>query len=87
MKSKYERECNKRNRTRYNKIYYARTSNKYKPRQWTLQEIEMIMAHEKTDSELSRIIHHSVGAIQHKRHEIRKEMNDNKNKGQKKGES
>lgn len=39
---------------------------------WTISEIKMVEEHSITDRELSKIIHHSVAAIQTKRMQLKK---------------
>ena len=48
------------------KRYYGRTQL-YEPREWTQEEIDLILARDMTDMELSELIHRSVQAIQIKR--------------------
>lgn len=57
--------------TEYNRRYYAKTAL-YEPRRWTNAEVEMIMAREKPDSELSEILHRSMKSIVMKRHKVKK---------------
>ena len=51
---------------RQRKKYYAKTAI-YPPQRWTVEEDRMVLEHKMTDSQLSRIIHHSVKAIQVRR--------------------
>lgn len=53
-------------RNRHKKKYYDKTAT-YEPVPWTQAQEEMVLKHEIPDSELSRIIGHSVNAIQKKR--------------------
>ena len=72
--SKYAKyESNKRNRKRYNKIYYGRTAYLYEPRPWTEDEDAMVLEHTITDPMLSPIIQRSVAAIQIRRQLLRKQ--------------
>lgn len=57
--------------TEYNRRYYAKTAL-YEPRRWTNEEVEMIMAREKPDRELSEILHRSMRSIVQKRHKVKK---------------
>jgi len=43
---------------------------------WTEEEIELMLETKLTDRELSKIIQHSVGAIQAKRHKLKMEVNN-----------
>lgn len=57
--------------------YRARTgSNRYKPREWTKEELRMVQSHEISDRELSEKIDRSVGAIQTARHRLKKGVYD-----------
>ena len=47
---------------RQRKKYYDKTAI-YPPQRWTIKEDRMVLEHKMTDTELSRIIHHSVKAI------------------------
>lgn len=57
--------------TEYNRRYYAKTAL-YEPRGWTDEEVEMIMAREKPDRELSEILHRSMRSILSKRRKVKK---------------
>ena len=57
--------------TEYNRRYYAKTAL-YEPRKWTDEEVEMIMSREKSDRELSEILHRSMRGILSKRHKVKK---------------
>lgn len=57
--------------TEYNRRYYAKTAL-YEPRKWTDEEVEMIVAREKSDRELSEILHRSMRSILSKRHKVKK---------------
>ena len=59
--------------TEYNRRYYAKTAL-YEPRGWTDEEVEMIMAREKSDRELSEILHRSMKSIVGKRCLVKKKM-------------
>lgn len=50
--------------------YYERTAT-YAPIPWTPEDLAMIVRHEKTDNELSRLTGHSVRAIQIKRSRLK----------------
>jgi len=53
---------------RQKRRYYAKTQNAENRNQpWTIEEIDMVMEHKITDSELSAVIGRSVGAIQNMR--------------------
>lgn len=57
-----------RSKTRYR----ARTgSNRYKPREWTKEELRMVQAHEIPDRELGEKINRSVCAIQAARYRLK----------------
>lgn len=58
---------------RANKKYYRKTAL-YRPSRYTAKQCEMILEHNITDAELSKIIHHSVAAIQIKRSRLLKLM-------------
>lgn len=68
--SKYKYESAKNARARYNKKYYGKSANKYESRPWTIKEMNEIIDHKKTDTELSKELKRSVGAIQKKRYYI-----------------
>lgn len=56
------------------KRYYDKTKNagnRWQP--WTVAEIDAIMAHEKSDAELSKELGRGIRAIQVKRSKIKKE--------------
>lgn len=66
----------KNTRNAQKRRYYGRTSNaKNSGNPWTEDEIDLIIAHEKTDTELSNILGRSVRSIQNKRCRIKKEFN------------
>ena len=52
------------------KRYYAKTAI-YGSRPWTYEEDRMVIEHKITDTELSKIIRHSVCAIQKRRYRIK----------------
>lgn len=56
----------RRLRQKYNKKYYARTRG-YDKREWTDEEDVMVLEHDITDTELSKILERSVAAIQTRR--------------------
>lgn len=56
---------------RYQRNYRERTG-KYPRREWTLEEIEKIMAQNKPDRELSKELKRSISAIQQMRSRMRK---------------
>ncbi len=60
--------CNKQR-----KRYYKKTQ-KYKPRSWTDEENEQVLAHMMTDHELSDLLCRSVEAIQAQRCKLKKRM-------------
>lgn len=50
---------------RMKRTYYGKTKNSANSHQrWTVREIEIVMAHEMTDMEISKLIGRSVGSIQ-----------------------
>lgn len=51
---------------------YAKTQG-YPPREWTLQEMDLILNSDKTDRELAEILKRSVQSIQIKRCRLKKE--------------
>ena len=53
------------------KRYYAKTAI-YGSRPWTFEEDKMVIEHSITDTELSKIIRHSVNAIQKRRYRLKK---------------
>ncbi len=55
--------------------YYNQTAI-YKPSYWTCEQDTMVLAHTIPDSELSAKIKHSVRAIQHRRHKLKKAMKE-----------
>lgn len=59
---------------RQRKKYYGKTQG-YERRKWTQKEIEMVLARDMTDMELSALIHRSVQSIQIKRTRLLKSMN------------
>ena len=73
MKTKYEYDCNKVARRKFNKRYYARTQyavNHYK--RWTEEELRLVLAHEVSDTDLAKLLNRSVGAIQRIRWRFKK---------------
>lgn len=73
-KSKYEYESMKKQRKMYNKKhYYGPTSGKYESRPWNDNDERIIMFSEKSDTELSELLHRSVGSIQNRRYHINKQ--------------
>jgi hypothetical protein len=56
------------------KRYYNKTTNIYKRRKWTTEDIQLILNSNLTDMELSKLIERSVPSIQVKRNKIRKEL-------------
>lgn len=46
-------------------------SFRYDPRQWTLAEDQLVLAHEMPDRELSKLIHRSAQAIQVRRSRLK----------------
>ena len=67
-KTERAKENVRRKRRQYNKEYYGKTSFLYERRNWSADEEDMIIAHEKTDAEMSVILQRSVRAIQKHRH-------------------
>lgn len=61
--------------TNYNREYYRRTA-KYAPRNWTDEEIEMIMKKEMSDRELSEMLGRSMKSILLKRHRVKKSLEE-----------
>lgn len=66
---KHRNTCNKQ----IKRYYSQRNFGDGKPHRWTEHEIDMIMKHEITDTEIARILHRSVKAIQVKRVKVKKE--------------
>ena len=60
----------KRNRDKIK--YYKKTAGIYESREWTQCEEEKVLKHDIPDSELSKQIRRSVGAIQKRRSKLRK---------------
>ncbi|MBQ2937904.1 MAG: hypothetical protein IJE05_03370 [Clostridia bacterium] len=58
------------------KRYYSKTAI-YKPSTWTLEHDRLILEHNATDAELSKIIKHSVNAIQKRRCRLKKMLKEN----------
>lgn len=61
----------RRMRNEQRKKNYRKTAI-YEPKNWTIREDEMVLAHDITDFELSKKIHHSVQAIQQRRCKLKK---------------
>ena len=61
------------------KMYYSKTAFLYKARPYTEKEDELIVSKQYTDHELSDIIKRSVGAIQDRRHRLKKERENEEN--------
>ena len=61
----------KKTRNAQRKKYYSKTAI-YGHRQWTSEQDKMVLEHKITDTELSVIISHSVGAIQNRRCNLKK---------------
>ena len=59
---------------RQRKKYYGKTQG-YERREWTQKEIEMVLARDMADMELSALIHRSVQSIQIKRSRLLKSIN------------
>jgi hypothetical protein len=57
----------------HRKRNYAKTQG-YPPRDWTTQEMDLILSSNKTDAELSEILNRSVQSIQIKRCRLKKEV-------------
>ena len=70
-KEKYAKTCRKQDLR-----YYAKTAL-YAPREWTLEEDELVLAHQMTDTELSAKIKRSVMSIQVRRSKLRKAKKEN----------
>lgn len=58
-------------KNRYYRKYYRKTAI-YEKRHYTLEEENLVLAHEVSDHQLSDLIHHSVMSIQSKRSRLRK---------------
>lgn len=69
------REC----RHAHHKRYYAKTAFKYEPREWTVAEDKLVLAHDIPDSELSPIIGRSMRAISNRRWRLKRTV-DSKGK-------
>lgn len=71
-KSRYEYECFKDHRRKYNKIYYS-DSGKYPRRLWDEKDEKIIMYSSLPDRELAAKIHRSLLAIHKRRCVIKQE--------------
>lgn len=60
-------------RNRQRKRYYDKTAI-YGKRPWTPEQDKMVLNHDITDYELSKIIHHSMRAIQKRRCTLKKQL-------------
>lgn len=77
-------EINKRWRKKYphkrqasTARYYAKTQNaKFGYTPWLSKDDEMVLKHEVCDMELHRILGRSVAAIQHRRHILKKRIEE-----------
>ncbi len=56
---------------RQRRRYYQKTAI-YPPKEWTKEHDKMVLAHAMSDNELSKIIEHSVWAIQKRRSKLKK---------------
>lgn len=63
------------------KRYYVRTAFKYEPREWTIAEDKLVLAHVIPDSELSPIIRRSMKSISNRRWRLLKAASKNKRTG------
>ena len=61
----------KKTKRRQQRRYYKKTQI-YDANNWTDMADELILKHEKTDTELSKIVGHSVNAIQIRRSRLKK---------------
>lgn len=59
--------------TNYNRNYYRKTE-KYPPRKWNDEEVELITKREMSDRELSELLHRSMKSIVLKRHRVKKSL-------------
>ena len=62
-------------RNRYKKRYASRrnfSDGKYK--HLTTREMEIVLAHEITDTEIAKMLNRSIVAVQMKRHKLKKEI-------------
>lgn len=57
------------------KRYYSQTGS-YGPSTWTVEQDKMVLEHIITDTELSKIIQHSVKAIQVRRCKLKKKIKE-----------
>ena len=64
----------KQNRDRYKKKYYKNGSTNCEKHNWIPEEDKLLFDSILTDKELSKVIHHSVEAIQIRRSRLRKEF-------------
>lgn len=64
------------------KRYYAQTAFKYKRREWTMLEDELVLAHAIPDRELSCRIERSMKAISNRRWRLLKTATKNKRTGE-----
>ena len=70
LKKQNYKDLNKwrQSKNRQRKRYYKKTQNaKNSGRPWSLEEIKIVMEHDMTDTEISKLIGRSVAAIQGKR--------------------
>ena len=62
-------------KNRQRKRYYKKTQNAVNGQEiWTKEDEALVMAHSMSDTELAGLIGRSVGAIQKRRHLIKKRM-------------
>lgn len=70
----------RKSKNRQRKRYYDKTSNAAnKGERWTQQEIDLVLKHEITDMELSRLIGRTVASIQSLRCKLKRQQNNNCN--------
>lgn len=65
----------KKTRKAQKKRYYSKTAI-YEPSGWTSKQDKMVLEHKLTDTELSKIIGHSVRAIQTRRGRLKKHQKE-----------
>lgn len=66
----------RRTKNRYKRKYFGKTAIYGLNNKFTEKECEMILRHDISDCELSKIIHHSVSSIQTKRWRLLNELRE-----------
>lgn len=75
--TEHSKNVRRKARQRYNKRYYSQTSNLYEKKRWSPDEDDMVLKRVLSDVNLSILLQRSVGAIQHRRHNLKKKENEN----------